>query len=128
MMATGADTPQCFKTNYLRGIGRGAGGAAASAEPRVTYKSVKSGSSYYQMGVELAEAMNADSSGDISVAVEESQGSNQNVMEVRTRGADYVFTSPSSLVGLAPRTARLCLRAGVAAKIQNSAAIFSCET
>ena len=76
-------------------------GPAASAETRVTYKSAKSGSSYYQMGVELAEAMKAGSSGDISVTVEESQGSVQNVMEVRARGADYVFTTPPSLVGLA---------------------------
>ena len=74
---------------------------AASAETRVTYKSAKSGSSYYQMGVELAEAMKAGSGGDISVTVEESQGSVQNVMEVRARGPDYVFTTPPSLVGLA---------------------------
>ena len=38
-------------------------GGAASAETRVTYKSAKSGSSYYQMGVELAEAMKAGSRG-----------------------------------------------------------------
>jgi uncharacterized protein len=74
---------------------------AASAETRVTYKSAKSGSSYYQMGVELAEAMKAGSGGEISVTVEESQGSVQNVMEVRARGADYVFTTPPSLVSLA---------------------------
>ncbi len=74
---------------------------AASAETRVTYKSAKTGSSYYQMGVELAEAMKAGSGGEISVTVEESQGSVQNVMEVRARGADYVFTTPPSLVSLA---------------------------
>ncbi|WP_271881969.1 TAXI family TRAP transporter solute-binding subunit [Phaeobacter italicus] len=72
---------------------------AVSAETRVTYKSAKTGSSYYQMGVELAEAMKA--AGDISVTLEESQGSVQNVMEVRARGADYVFTTPPALVGLA---------------------------
>lgn len=72
---------------------------AASAETRVTYKSAKTGSSYYQMAVELAEAMKA--AGDISVTVEESQGSVQNVMEVRARGGDYVFTTPPALVGLA---------------------------
>lgn len=72
---------------------------AASAETRVTYKSAKTGSSYYQMGVELAEAMKA--AGDISVTIEESQGSVQNVMEVRARGGDYVFTTPPALVGLA---------------------------
>lgn len=73
----------------------------AAAETRVTYKSAKSGSSYYQMGVELAEAMKAGTEGDIIVTVEESQGSTQNVMEVRARGGDYVFTTPPALIGLA---------------------------
>ncbi|MBY6135995.1 TAXI family TRAP transporter solute-binding subunit [Nocardioides marinus] len=73
----------------------------AAAETRVTYKSAKSGSSYYQMGVELAEAMKAGTNGDIIVTVEESQGSTQNVMEVRARGGDYVFTTPPALIGLA---------------------------
>ncbi|WP_136636734.1 TAXI family TRAP transporter solute-binding subunit [Pseudooceanicola onchidii] len=72
---------------------------AAFAETRVTYKSAKTGSSYYQMGVQIAEAMKANS--DIIVTVEESQGSVQNVMEVRARGGDYVFTTPPALVGLA---------------------------
>ena len=74
---------------------------SASAETRVTYKSAKTGSSYYQMGVELAEAMKAGTRGDISVTIEESQGSTQNVMEVRARGGDYVFTAPPALVGAA---------------------------
>lgn len=73
----------------------------AQAQERVTYKSAKSTSSYYQMGVQVAEAMKAGSYGNIIVTVEESQGSVQNVMEVRARGADYVFTTPPSLVGLA---------------------------
>lgn len=73
----------------------------AQAETRITYKSAKTGSSYYQMGVEIAEAMKAASGGDIIVTVEESQGSVQNVMEVKARGADYVFTTPPVLVGLA---------------------------
>ena len=71
----------------------------AAAETRVTYKSAKTGSSYYQMGVELAEAMKA--AGGISVTIEESQGSVQNVMEVRARGGDYVFTTPPALINLA---------------------------
>ncbi|TCP38032.1 TAXI family TRAP transporter solute-binding subunit [Rhodovulum marinum] len=75
--------------------------APAWAETRVTYKSAKSGSSYYQMGVQVAEAMKAGTDGQIIVTVEESQGSVQNVMEVRARGADYVFTTPPALVGLA---------------------------
>lgn len=76
-------------------------GSAALAETRVTYKSAKVGSSYYQMGVQLSEAMKAGTDGGISVTVEESQGSVQNVMEVRARGGDYVFTTPPALVGLA---------------------------
>jgi len=72
---------------------------AANAESRVTYKSAKAGSSYYQMAVQLAEAMKANE--EISVTVEESQGSVQNVMEAAVRGGDYVFTSPPSLVALA---------------------------
>ncbi|MBY8977730.1 TAXI family TRAP transporter solute-binding subunit [Rhodobacteraceae bacterium NNCM2] len=74
---------------------------AASAETRVTYKSAKTSSSYYQMAVQIAEAMKAGSNGDIIVTVEESQGSVQNVMEARARGGDYVFTTPPVLVKLA---------------------------
>ncbi|MFT6309594.1 MAG: TRAP transporter TAXI family solute receptor, partial [Halioglobus sp.] len=73
----------------------------ASAETRITFKSAKSTSSYYQMGVQISEAMKSGSNGDIIVTVEESQGSVQNVMEVRARGGDYVFTTPPVLVKLA---------------------------
>lgn len=75
--------------------------APASAETRITYKSAKTGSSYYQMGVELAEAMKTGTQGEMTVTIEESQGSVQNVMEAKARGADYVFTTPPALVGLA---------------------------
>ncbi len=78
-----------------------AGLPSAMAETRVTYKSAKTTSSYYQMAVQIAEAMKAGSGGDIIVTVEESQGSVQNVMEARARGGDYVFTTPPALVGLA---------------------------
>ncbi|MEM7547181.1 MAG: TAXI family TRAP transporter solute-binding subunit [Pseudomonadota bacterium] len=74
---------------------------SALAETRVTYKSAKTSSSYYQMAVQIAEAMKAGSDGEIIVTVEESQGSVQNVMEVRGRGGDYVFTTPPALVRLA---------------------------
>lgn len=69
-----------------------------AAQERITYKSAKTGSSYYQMGVQLSEALTPEG---IQVTIEESQGSVQNVMEVRARGADYVFTTPPALVGLA---------------------------
>ena len=46
-----------------------------SAETRVTYKSAKTTSSYYQMAVQFAEAMKSGSGNNIIVTVEESQGS-----------------------------------------------------
>ena len=73
----------------------------AQAETRVTYKSAKTTSSYYQMGVQIAESIKAGSNGDIIVTVEESQGSVQNVMEAAQRSGNYVFTTPPVLVKLA---------------------------
>ena len=73
----------------------------AQAETRVTYKSAKSTSSYYQMAVQIAEAMKTGSNGGIIVTVEESQGSVQNVMEAIKRPGNYVFTTPPVLVKLA---------------------------
>lgn len=76
-------------------------GATAQAETRVTYKSAKSTSSYYQMAVQIAESMKSGSKGNIIVTVEESQGSVQNVMEATIRPGNYVFTTPPVLVKLA---------------------------
>lgn len=73
----------------------------AQAETRVTYKSAAAGSSYYQMAVQVAEAMKKGSDSEIIVTVEESQGSVQNVMEVAARSGNYVFTTPPALVALA---------------------------
>ncbi|PMR73388.1 TRAP transporter substrate-binding protein [Billgrantia endophytica] len=76
------------------------GGAAlsAQAETRVTYKSASAGTAYYQMGVELSEAIRKGTDGDIVLTLEESQGSVQNVMEVMARQGNYVFTTPPGLV------------------------------
>jgi TRAP transporter TAXI family solute receptor len=74
---------------------------AAHADTRVTYKSAGSTSSYFQMAVQIAEAIKAGSDGEIIVTVEESQGSVQNVMEVGARTGNYVFTTPPALVRLA---------------------------
>ena len=71
------------------------------AETRITYKSAKSTSSYYQMGVELSEAVKNGTNSKITVTLEESQGSVQNVMEVKGRTHNYVFTTPPVLVKLA---------------------------
>lgn len=91
---------------FMKSIGAAAAFAlmmttSASAETRVTYKSAKAGSSYFQMAVQIAEAMKNGTGGAIALTVEESQGSVQNVMEVRARGGDYVFTTPPALIGLA---------------------------
>lgn len=74
---------------------------SAQAETRVTYKSAKTSSSYYQMAVQIAEAIKAGTDGDIIATVEESQGSVQNVKEVRVRSGNYVFTTPPVLIKLA---------------------------
>ena len=73
------------------------------AETRVTYKSAKTTSSYYQMAVQIAEAMKKGSNGAIIVTVEESQGSVQNVKEAAKRTGNYVFTTPPVLVKLAQK-------------------------
>ena len=58
----------------------------AHSETRVTFKSAKTTSSYYQMAVQISEAMKAGSGGDVIVTVEESQGSVQNVLGAAKRG------------------------------------------
>lgn len=72
--------------------------ASAQAETRITYKSAKTSSSYYQMTVQVAEAVKAGSKGAMIVTVEESQGSEQNVREAAKRKGNYVFTTPPSLI------------------------------
>ncbi len=75
--------------------------AVVSAETRVTYKSAKSTSSYYQMAVQLAEAVKRGTNGEMILTIEESQGSVQNVKEAAVRPGNYVFTTPPVLVKLA---------------------------
>ncbi|WP_346795844.1 TAXI family TRAP transporter solute-binding subunit [Halomonas sp. Bachu 37] len=71
---------------------------SAQAETRVTYKSASAGTAYYQMGVELSEAIREGTDDEIILTLEESQGSVQNVMEVMARQGNYVFTTPPALV------------------------------
>ena len=71
------------------------------AETRITYKSAKSTSSYYQMAVQIADTIKKSSNGDMILTIEESQGSVQNVKEVAGRKGNYVFTTPPVLVKLA---------------------------
>ena len=81
----------------------------ALAETRITYKSAKSTSSYYQMAVQIAEGMKAGSNGDITVTVEESQGSVQNLWRLWV--ARVIMCSPRRLFWSSLRAVgRLCLR------------------
>jgi uncharacterized protein len=76
----------------------GVSALSAQAETRVTYKSASAGTAYYQMGVELSEAIRQGTDGEVVLTLEESQGSVQNVMEVVARQGNYVFTTPPALV------------------------------
>ncbi len=72
-----------------------------TASERITYKAAKSSSSYYQMAVQVGENIAQATNGDLSVTIEESQGSVQNVKEARKRKGNYIFTTPPGLIGLA---------------------------
>lgn len=76
-------------------------GLSLSASERITYKSAKSSSSYYQMAVQVGENITKKSNGDLKITIEESQGSVQNVKEVKKRKGNYIFTTPPVLVKLA---------------------------
>lgn len=90
-----------FSRSLVFGLATALSVSIASAETRVTYKSAKSTSSYYQMAVQIAESMKAGTEGRVIVTVEESQGSVQNVMESAVRTGNYVFTTPPALISLA---------------------------
>lgn len=74
---------------------------SANASERLTLKAAKSSSSYYQMAVQIGENVSKATNKDLSMTIEESQGSVQNVKEVRKRTGNYVFTTPPVLIKLA---------------------------
>ena len=76
---------------------------AQAGDTRITYKSAKSTSSYYQMAVQVGEQVNKATHGKLVLTIEESQGSVQNVKEARKRKGNYVFTTPPVLVKLATK-------------------------
>ncbi len=71
------------------------------ADEKLTLKAAKSSSSYYQMAVGIGENIKKASNGSISVTIEESQGSVQNVKEAKRRKGNYLFTTPPVLLKLA---------------------------
>lgn len=74
---------------------------SASENVRITYKAAKSSSSYYQMAVQIGENIGRKTNKELQITIEESQGSVQNVKEVRKRKGNYTFTTPPGLVKLA---------------------------
>ena len=70
-----------------------------NAETRVTYKSAKTTSSYYQMAVQIAEAMKKGSNGAIIVTVEESQGSAECQRGAGARGTMFLPRPCADKVG-----------------------------
>lgn len=78
-------------------------GWSAFSQTAVTLKFAKSTSSYYQMAVQLGEAVKKATAGDYIITVEESQGSVQNVNEVPRRGPNYLFTTPPTLIQAAQK-------------------------
>ena len=74
---------------------------SVQAETRLTLKTGGTSSSYYQMAVQLAEALKAGTNGDVIATVEDSQGSVQNVMESGIRSGNYIFSTPPALINQA---------------------------
>jgi len=87
-----------FKRSLVAIAALGMMATHATAETRVTYKSAKSTTSYYQMAVQVAEGVKSSSNGEMILTVEESQGSVQNVKEAGKSRPNYVFTTPPSLI------------------------------
>ncbi len=73
----------------------------ANASERLTLKAAKSSTSYYQMAVQIGENVSKITNKELSLTIEESQGSVQNVKELRKRSGNYVFTTPPVLLKLA---------------------------
>lgn len=65
---------------------------------KITFKSAKSSSSYYQMSVQLGEVVNKATDNFLQFTIEESQGSVQNLKEARKRKGNYLFTTPPGLI------------------------------
>lgn len=88
-------------SKYIIGAALLAMSTSVIASEKVTLKAAKSTSSYYQMAVQIGENISKVTNNELSVTIEESQGSVQNVKELRKRKGNYVFTTPPGLIKLA---------------------------
>jgi uncharacterized protein len=76
---------------------------AADATPAITVRAGKADGLYHALAVQFASAIADGGNGALTLVVEESQGSVQNIIEAPRRGADYVFTTPPNLIAQARR-------------------------
>ncbi len=77
-------------------------GRAADAPPTIVVHAGKADSLSHALAVQFAEAL-AQGNNALTVQVEESQGSVQNIMDALHRGDHYVFTTPPNLISQAKR-------------------------
>jgi len=76
--------------------------ARAAEPPAITIHAGKVDSLNHALAVQFAEAV-AQGNNALTVVVEESQGSVQNIKDALSRGGTYVFTAPPSLIAQARR-------------------------
>lgn len=80
-----------------------AAAASAAEAPPITVRAGKADSVNHALAVQFAEAIANGANGKLTLVVEESQGSVQNIIEAPRRGANYVFTTPPNLIAQARR-------------------------
>jgi uncharacterized protein len=77
--------------------------ARAADGAAVTIRAGKADSPNHALAVQFAEAVANGSNGALTLVIEESQGSVQNVMDAPRRGANYVFTTAPNVIAQARR-------------------------
>jgi uncharacterized protein len=77
--------------------------SAAVADPPLALRAGKADSPYHALAIELAAALKREGSGVPDIAVEESQGSVQNVIDAAQDPAPRLFTAPPNVISDARR-------------------------
>ena len=80
-----------------------AAAASAAEAPPITVRAGKADSVNHALAVQFSDAIANGANGKLTLVVEESQGSVQNIIDATRRGANYVFTTPPSLIAQARR-------------------------
>jgi uncharacterized protein len=76
---------------------------AAVADPPLALRAGKADSPYHALAIELVAALSQQGSGAPAIAVEESQGSVQNVIDAAQETAPRLFTAPPNVISDARR-------------------------